>query len=305
MFVIVLAQSAATARTYATKHEEAFSADGDLVGLGAANVAAAFSGAFVVNGSPTQTQTVDSAGGRSQLAQLTTSAVVLLVLLFVTAPLAYLPTAALAAVVFLIAVKLIDIGEMRRILSVRRHEFAIVLLTAAAVVGLGVEDGIVLAAAVSIIDHVRHSYHPINSVLVKSAAGHWHPVPVRPAARTENGLVVYRFGTSLYYANASGLEADVAALADHGSPLRWLVLDAAAIGDVDYTAATVLCQVVEKLRRRRVRLVITSALRPVRQQLDRYGITGALGSGAYYDTPGAALEAFHAARQTTGFGDAV
>ncbi|HEX3965324.1 MAG TPA: SulP family inorganic anion transporter [Trebonia sp.] len=172
MFVIVLAQSAATARTYAARHEEAFSADGDLVGLGAANVAAAFSGAFVVNGSPTQTQAVDSAGGRSQLAQLTTSALVLVVLLFVTAPLAYLPTPALAAVVFLIAVKLIDIGEMRRILSVRRHEFAIALLTAAAVVGLGVEDGIVLAVGVSIIDHVRHSYHPINSVLVKSAAGH-------------------------------------------------------------------------------------------------------------------------------------
>jgi len=305
MFVIVLAQSAATARTYAAKHEEAFSADGDLVGLGAANVAAAFSGAFVVNGSPTQTQAVDGAGGRSQLAQLTTSALVLVVLIFVTAPLAYLPTAALAAVVFLIAVKLIDIGEMRRILSVRRHEFAIALLTAAAVVGLGVEDGIVLAVGVSIIDHVRHSYHPINSVLVKSAAGHWHPVPVRPAERTEDGLVVYRFGTTLYYANASRLEADIGALAGHGSPLRWLVLDAAAIGDVDYTAATVLRQVVEKLRRRGVRLVITSALWPVRQQLDRYGITGAVGSGAYYDTPGAALEAFHAGRQATGFGDAV
>jgi SulP family sulfate permease len=98
MFVIVLAQSAATARTYTARHEEAFSADGDLVGLGAANVAAAFSGAFVVNGSPTQTQAVDSAGGRSQLAQLTTSALVPVVLLFVTAPLHYLPTPALAAV---------------------------------------------------------------------------------------------------------------------------------------------------------------------------------------------------------------
>ena len=111
MFVVILAQSAATSRAYAGKYEEAFSEDTDLVGLGAANVAAAFSGTFVVNGSPTKTQMVDSAGGRSQLAQLTTAAVVLLVLLLLTGPLAYLPNAALAAVVFLIAVELIDVAR--------------------------------------------------------------------------------------------------------------------------------------------------------------------------------------------------
>ena len=213
MFVVILAQSAATSRAYAGKYEEPFSQDTDLVGLGAANVAAAFSGTFVVNGSPTKTQMVDSAGGRSQLAQLTTAVVVLIVLLLLTGPLAYLPDAALAAVVFLIAIELIDVRGMRRILSCRRHEFAIALLTAAAVVVLGVEEGIVLAVVASIIDHLRHSYHPRNSVLVKSPAGHWQPAPVRPGARTEEGLVVYRFGTSLYYANASRLIDDVMALA--------------------------------------------------------------------------------------------
>jgi sulfate permease, SulP family len=294
MFVVILAQSEATARAYAAKHEETFSADTDLVGLGAANVAAAFSGAFVVNGSPTQTQMVDGAGGRSQLAQLTTGAVVLSVLLFATRPLAYLPIAALAAVVFLIAVRLVDLGGMRRILAVRPEEFAIAVLTAAAVVVLGVQDGIVLAAAASIIDHVRHTYHPTNSVLVKSPNGHWHATPVQPGARTEPGLVVYRFGTSLYYANASRLAEDVAALTGHGGPLRWMVLDCAAIDDVDYTAASVFTQVITKLRDQRVRLIVTSAVGQVRQQLDRYGISAALGPDAYYDTPGAALEAYHA-----------
>jgi sulfate permease, SulP family len=120
MFVVILAQSAATSRAYADKYEEPFRQDTDLVGLGAANVAAAFSGTFVVNGSPTKTQTVDSAGGRSQLAQLTTAALVLITLLLLTGPLAYLPDAALAAVVFLIAIELIDIGGMRRILACRR-----------------------------------------------------------------------------------------------------------------------------------------------------------------------------------------
>jgi high affinity sulfate transporter 1 len=297
IFVVILAQSAATSRAYAGKYEEAFSQDTDLVGLGAANVAAALSGTFAVNGSPTQTQVADSAGGRSQLTQLTTSAAVLLVLLLLTGPLASLPIAALAAIVFLIAAGLIDVAGMRRILACRRLEFAIALLTTAAVVVLGVEEGIVLAVVASVIDHVRHTYQPFNSVLVKSPAGHWQPAPVLPGARTEQGLVIYRFGTSLYYANASRLLDDVMALAAQGSPLRWMVLDCVAIGDVDYTAAAVLTRVIEHLRKRHIRFAVSSVLGPVRGQLDRYGISAVLGPGACYDTPGEALEAFHATKR--------
>ncbi len=293
MFVVILAQSAATSRAYAAKYEEPFSEATDLVGLGAANAAAAFSGTFVVNGSPTKTQIVDSAGGRSQLSQLTAFAVVLIVLELLTGPLAYLPDAALAAVVFLIAVELVDVKGMRRILATRKHEFAVALLTTAAVVVLGVEYGIVLAIIASVVDHLRHSYSPLNSVLVKSPEGHWQPVPAGPGARTEEGLVVYRFGTSLYYANASKLVEDVAALVGHGGPLRWLVIDCAAIGDVDYTASAVLVKVVEHVHQHHVHLVLSCVLGPVRQQLDRYGISKALGQDAYFDTPGEALEAFH------------
>ena len=300
MFVVILAQSAATSRAYAGKYEEPFSEDIDLVGLGAANVAAALSGTFVVNGSPTRTQMVDSAGGRSQLASLTTAVVVLVVLLLLTGPLAYLPDAALAAIVFLIAIELVDIAGMRRILACRRHEFAIALLTTAAVVSLGAEEGIVLAVVASVIDHLRHSYHPLSSVLVKSPAGHWQPAPVAPGARTEEGLVVYRFGSSLYYANTSRLTDDVTALSAQGSPLRWMVLDGAAIGDVDYTAAAALTRVIEHLRKRHIRIAVSTVLGPVREQLDRYGISAALGPGAYYDTPGEALEAFHTAEEATG-----
>jgi len=295
MFVVILAQSAATSRAYAAKYEEPFSEATDLVGLGAANAAAAFSGAFVVNGSPTKTQIVDSARGRSQLAQLTAAVVVLIVLVLLTGPLAYLPNAALAAVVFLIAVELVDVKEMRHILACRKHEFAVALLTTAAVVVLGVEYGIGLAIIASIVDHLRHSYSPLNSVLVKSPEGHWQPVPAGPGARTEQGLVVYRFGTSLYYANAAKLAEDVTALVAHGGPLRWMVLDCAAIGDVDYTASVVLAKVVEHVHRHHVHLVFSSVLGPVRKQLDHYGISKALGQDAYFDTPGEALEAFHAA----------
>jgi sulfate permease, SulP family len=300
MFIVVLAQSAATARAYAARHGETLSEDADLVGLGAANLAAAFSGTFVVNGSPTKTQIADSAGGRSQLAQLMTGALVLIVLVLATGLLADLPIAALASVVFLIGVELIDVTGMRRILAVRRNEFAVALLTAAAVVVLGVQDGIILAIVASIIDHLRHSYRPLNSLLVKSPAGHWEAVPVMPGARTEPGLVIYRFGTSLYYANASRLLGDITTLAATGGQLRWIVLDGAAIGDVDYTAASVLSAVIEELHRRHIFFNVASLLSPVRQEFDRYGISGTAGPDAYYDTPGAALEAWHRTHPPTG-----
>ena len=290
LFVVILAQSAATSRAYAAKYDEEFSEATDLEGLAAANAAAAFTGTFVVNGSPTKAQIVDSAGGRSQLSPLTAAAVVLVVLVTLTGPLAYLPVAALAAVVFLIAVELIDLAGMRRILAVRRHEFAVALVTTAAVVGLGVEYGIILAIVASIVDHLRHSYSPLNSILLKSAEGHWRAVPVGPGVRTAEGLVVYRFGTSLYYANAARLVQDVTALAAHGAPLRWLVLDWAAIGDVDYTASTILVRLIELLHQRHIRLMFSSVLGPVRQQLDRYGIS----ADGYYDTPGHALDSFQA-----------
>ncbi|HEV2255032.1 MAG TPA: SulP family inorganic anion transporter [Streptosporangiaceae bacterium] len=294
MFVVILAQSAATSRAYAGKYEEPFSEATDLVGLGGANVAAAFSGTFVVNGSPTKAQIVDSAGGRSQLSSLTASAVVLIVLMLLTGPLAYLPDAALAAVVFVIAVELVDVKGIRNILACRKHEFAVALVTAAAVVVLGVEYGIALAIIASMVDHLRHSYNPLNSVLVKSLEGHWHAIPDEPGARTEEGLVIYRFGTSLYFANANRLFEDVTMLVARGDPLRWMVIDFAAIGDVDYTASAVLLKVVEHVHQHHVHLALSSVLGPVRHQLDRYGISQALGQAAYFETPGEALKAFRA-----------
>lgn len=297
MFVVILAQSAATARAYASKYEEAVNEDADLAGLGGANIAAAFTGTFVVNGSPTKTQIVDSAGGRSQLSSLVAGVVVLLVLLFLTGPLVYLPLAALATVVFLIGIELIDVASMRRIYTQRRGEFVVMSLTAAAVVFIGVEQGIVLAIAASIVDHLRHSYEPRSSVLVKSTAGHWQSLPVRPGQRTAEGLVVYRFGTSLYFANASRLAADFTTLTQQGEAPSWLCLDGAAIGDVDYSAAAVLARAQQQLHERGIRLLLSNIIEPVRRQLDRYGITSAVGTDAYFDTAGEALDAFHAYRR--------
>ncbi len=293
--IVILAQSAATARAYAVKHNEPMDTDTDLTGLGVGNVAAAFTGTFVVNGSPTKTQIVDDAGGRSQLASLTTGAIAVLVLLVATGPLRYLPNAALAAVVFLIGVQLVDLRGMHRLRAARRDEFAVAVVTAAAVIGLNVQYGIGVAIAASIIDHLRHSYRPRSYVLVKSAAGHWMPAPVEPGARTVPGLVVYRFGTSLYFANASRFVEDVVALTRHGDQLRWLVLDGAAIGDIDYTASAVLSRTIQQLHQAHIKVMMTSVVDPVQEQLRHYGISGGNGPDGFYDTPGAALEAFQAA----------
>ena len=169
------------------------------------------------------------------------------------------------------------------------------LLTTAAVVVLGVEYGIVIAVIASIIEHLRHSYNPRNCVLAKSPAGHWQTVPVAPGARTEEGLVVYRFGTSLYYANASRLLDDVTG---PGRPRRPAALDSARLrGHRRHRLHRIRGPhpVVEHAHQRHIRFVVTTVLGPVREQLDRYGISAALGPDAYYDTPGEALEAFHAA----------
>ena len=123
MFIVILTQSAATSQAYATRYNEPFDENIDLIGLAIANIGAGLSGTFVVNGSPTKTEMVDSAGGRSQLAQLTTVCIVVAVLLFITAPLSYMPIAVLAAIVFVIAVELVNVKEMREIFVQRPSEF--------------------------------------------------------------------------------------------------------------------------------------------------------------------------------------
>ncbi len=187
MFVVILAQSAATSRAYAARYNERFSEDTDLVGLAAANIGAGLSGTFVVNGSPTKTQMVDSAGGRTQLSLLITTAIVLLVLLFFTGPLAYMPEAVLSAVVFLIGIDLIDLAGMQKIYRERRSEFWVALITTLMVVFVGVEQGIILAIVLSLIDHTRRGYRPKNAVLVPDESGVLRPQPVTSGAQALPG----------------------------------------------------------------------------------------------------------------------
>ena len=285
IFVLILAQSAATSRAYAAKYNERFSEDTDLVGLGLANGAAAISGTFVVNGSPTKTQMVDGAGGRSQLAQITTGAITVIVLLFLTKPLEYLPNAVLAAVVFLIGIELVDIAGMRRIIRVRPDEFVVAVMTALAVILIGVEQGILLAIIASVIGHLRHSYRPSNTIYVMSG-DRIQSVPVLPDSRTLPGLVVYRFNASLYYANANLLLQETTALMASTEPdhVLWLCVDAAGVSDVDYSAAETLRQVHDGAQEHDVRVVFAEVQPHVRGELERFDLIATFGEDAFFDT---------------------
>jgi len=294
MFVVILAQSAATSRAYAARYSEPFSENIDLVGLGLANIGAALSGAFVVNGSPTKTQMVDSAGGRSQLAQLTTSLIVLLVLLFFTGPLSILPTVVLLAVVFVIGLELIDFKGMVKIWQQRRPEFWVALITTFVVVFVGVEQGIVIAMLLSLIEHVRRSYRSQNVVLtMDKATGSWHLLPISAPQQVEPGLILYRFAHTIYYANAPQLYDQIITLAQTANPsLRWFCIDASAVADVDFTAAETLREVFGILKGKGIRLVWVNLIDPVRQEFDRYEITELIGKDAFYSNFRDVLKAY-------------
>jgi high affinity sulfate transporter 1 len=292
MFVVILAQSAATSRAYAARYNERFSENTDLVGLGLANIGAGLSGAFVVNGSPTKTQMVDSAGGRTQLSLLVTVVIVLLVLLFLTAPLAYMPEAVLSAVVFLVGVDLIDLEGMRRIYAQRRSEFWIALITTLMVVVVGVEQGILLAIALSLVDHTRHGYRPKSAVLIEGASGTWKALPAATRAQALPGLLVYRFTHSLYYANSSQFSEEITDLISHANPpLRWLCLDASAIDDIDYSAAEMLRSMFVVLKEKNVRLVVAQVLDDVKAR-SRYQFNELFGEEAFYGNLHEVLDAY-------------
>ena len=294
-FLVILAQSAATSRAYAARYEERFDENVDLVGLGLSNIAAALSGTFVVNGSPTKTEMVDSAGGRSQLAQLVTVGVVLIVLLFLTLPLSYLPSAVLAAIVFAIGIRLIDIGGMRTVLARHPVEFWVALLTALTVVFVSVGWGIAIAIVLSVIAHLRHSYRPVNVLLYPEPSGRWDAAPLDTGTEALPGLAVYRFGADLYYANEGRFTEDVLALVRTARPpLRWLCLSAIMMADIDFSGAESLKQVQGMLKKRGIELVMSDVSDPVMRQLERDGIIGLIGRDHVFDSFRDAAAAYQA-----------
>jgi sulfate permease, SulP family len=298
--IMILAQSAATSRVYAARHNQRLDADQDIVGLAAANAAAALSGGFVVNGSPTQTAIIESAGSSSQIAQVTAAATVALVLLFLTKPLQYLPQCVLGAMVFLVAIHMIDLRGLRAIRKESPAEFALATVTAIFVVAVGVEQGIVLAMVLSLLRIVHHSYHPRSGVMTAEGDGTWKLIPPVTGAVTEPGLVLYRFGAALYYANASRFADEILTLV--GPPptsVRWLIVDAEAITNVDYSAARIIEELKKDLTNAGVVFGFARVPWDTRADFDRHHLTEAIGPSLIFNRLHDALDAYEKLQKET------
>ena len=276
--IVILAQSAATSRAFALRYRDDFDENTDLVGLTVANAAAGLSGTFVVNGSPTKTAMVDTAGGRSQVSHLATVGAVLLVLLFLTGPLAALPNAVLAAIVFHIGLKLVDGRGLARIRRLAPEEFRLAIVTSATVVLVGVEEGIVLALLLSLLQYVRRAYRPRVGVLLRDPTDHWRLEPADPGRMILPGLVILSFGSDLFYANAARFgEVARELVVRSPEPVRWLVIDASAITGIDYSAYQTLVELKQELDEKGVVLAVTRVADESGPDWQRLGLTELFG----------------------------
>jgi SulP family sulfate permease len=190
------------------------------------------------------------------------------VLLFLTGPLAYVPVATLAAIVIAAVLRLIELRTLRTLWRVRRVEFAIAIAATAGVVAIGVLEGVVIAMGLSLLDFLWRTTRPRDAVLgvVPGRAG-YHDVARARGARTLPGVLVYRFGAPLFYANAERFRGRVRTLARREDGTRLVVIDASTIPDIDVTAGRMLGELQEELAARGVRLVVAEALRDVRELL--------------------------------------
>ncbi|HET7899825.1 MAG TPA: SulP family inorganic anion transporter [Candidatus Nanopelagicales bacterium] len=293
--VLIIAQSAATARSFAMKHGDRVDINRDLVGLTAANAAAGLSGTFVVNGSPTKTEILNEQGGRSQVANMTMALVVLIVTLFFTAFLAPMPKAVLGGIVFLIGVGLVDIKGLKHVKKLAPTEFWIALLTAAVVCAVGVEQGIILALVVSVLLIIERSYRAHRFVVGVDAEGSPTYQAAEPGTQSLPGLIVFRYDAPLFYANANRFADDVEALIQAApDPVTWVVLDCDALVDVDYSAGEALDNLVSYVHAQGAHFVLARPDSRMLATLGELEVTDHIGKQHVYDTLEDAIAAFRA-----------
>ena len=271
--VVILAQSAAVARSFATKNSYPDNTNQDLYGLAAANTGSALTGGFAINGSPPRTAAGDGAGSRSQLVNIVMALVIGVVLLFATGLFEYLPSPVLDGVVFAIGVGLVKVAQLRAIERIRLFEFGAAMLALVVVAFVGVEQGILLAVLVSLVDRLRREYEPHDEVLVSN--GEVAPRlrdRVQPGTSTD-GIVVYRFGTGLFFENAAHFDKRVRGLVDAATaPVHAVVLDAAAMDDIDYTGTEVLRRQATDFKARGTRLIIAELSEDAAGTVQRAGL---------------------------------
>jgi len=250
IFLVCFADQILTARSFAGGHGQHIRAEQELLAMGLANLAAGFTQSFPIGASGSRTAGNDQSGGRTQLTGLIGAATVALVLLFLTEPIRYLPTATLGAVIVAAAVGLVDPRAWRALRRASRAEVLIAAATALGVVLVGVLEALVVAVALSLIDVVRRSAAPHDAVLGwVERLGRYADVSLHPRARITPGVLVYRLDDRLLFANASYVRGRIReAINGAPAPVRWLVFDAEALSHVDATGVHMLRELISSLQ---------------------------------------------------------
>ncbi|MCS6849185.1 MAG: SulP family inorganic anion transporter [Anaerolineae bacterium] len=296
---VTLAEGLLIGRKYAQKYGDKLDADQEMFAFGAANAAAGLTGAFVVGSSASRTAAMDGAGARSQLPSLVAAGVVAILLLFFSPLLALLPNAALGGIVANAVLSLIEVGELKELFHQRRSEFFIAIVALLSVLVLGALPAVVIAFLLSTIVVVGSASKPHTAVLqvqpdaqgaLVEAAAQSHPSSTLP------GLIVYRFSSSLYFANANAFTEEVEHLIEdveaQGEKVRWFVLDAEAINDVDTTGAEALRVAHDYLSKRGIVFALARANPIVIGFLETYELDEAIPESRRFATNRQAIEAY-------------
>jgi len=258
--VVVLAQSAAVARSFSTKNGYKVDINSDLVGLSAANLGSAVTGGFAINGSPPRTAAGDGAGSKSQMVNIVMAVVIGALLLFGSGLFAYVPSTVLDGIVLGIGIHLLKIGELKAIYRARKDEFFAAMLALVVVAFVGVEQGVLLAVVVAIIERARRAYRPEDEVTVQNgvvgAREQERLGELAPSAL--DGVLVYRFDSPLFFANATHFDERIRAVIDATTPApTTVVIDAAAMDDIDVTGCNVITRLAKDLEAKGTKVVIT------------------------------------------------
>jgi SulP family sulfate permease len=298
--LLIYADSGVTGQVLGRRGGYAVDGNQEFLGLGAANIGAALTGGFPVNGSQSRSFTAADVGAKSQAMNVGVLALVILTLLFLTPLFAPLPKSALAGVIIVVAFGLLDPLAFRELARVDRREVALALLTAAIVVAVGMVAGVLVTVVLSLFLVAIRASQPRRTFLVRvPGTDSFRGVESVAESSTAPGLVIYRFDAPLFFANAQLLSDDLTAALAEGvaaAPVRWVVLDAESIGDVDSTGAAVLADLADNLHVRGITLTLARLKAPVAAYLARAGVLEKVGAERVYVEVDDAVAAFEASR---------
>jgi high affinity sulfate transporter 1 len=292
--IVAYTDNVLTARAFAARNHYTIDANQELLALGVANFGASFARGFPVSSSGSRTVIGDALGSRSQLYSLVALCTVVATLLFLRPLLANFPTAALGAVVVYAAIRLVDIAEFRRIARFRRSELLIALVAAVGVLVLGVLYGVLVAVSLSIIDLVRRVARPHDGILgyVPGVAG-MHDIDDYPDAKFVPGLIVYRYDSPLFFANAEDFkQRALDALDATAGPVEWFLLNAEANVDMDITAIDALDELRAELERRGIVFAMARVKQDLRDVLEAAGFFGRDAADRLFPTLPTAVQAY-------------